>query len=128
MPLPQHHQERGVPLVDRLRDEGIGFDLDEQRGLDEPGHLDHGCGWPDAAEHLAVRLSDLLPPADVGDVHAGPYDVLQLGASLLQRVLYAAQRLAGLLADVAFAERPAVGCRGGGAGHETKGPTRTARE
>jgi len=42
------------------------------------------------AEHLAVRLSDLLPPVDVGDVHAGPHDVRQLGAGLLQRGLDAA--------------------------------------
>ncbi len=111
-----------------LRDDRIGFDLDEQRGLDQPAHLDHGCGRPDAAEHLAVRLSDLLPPVDVGDVHAGPHDVRQLGAGLLQRGLDSAQRLAGLLADVAPADRPPSGVAAVVPATEMKGPTRTARE
>ncbi len=110
-----------MPFVVRLQDDGVGFDLDEQRGLDESADLDHGRGRPDAAKDLAVRLSDLLPPGDVGDVHAGSHNVLQVGVRLLQRVLNAAQRLAGLLPDVASPDRVAVGCRGGGAGDRDEG-------
>lgn len=36
-------------------------------------------------EDLPVDATDLFPPADVGHIHAGAYDVLQLGVGLPER-------------------------------------------
>jgi len=55
-----------------------------------------------------VRAPDLLPPADVGHEHAGPYDVLQPRACLLERELDAPQCLARLVPDVVSSDRPAA--------------------
>jgi len=67
-----------------------------------------GDGRTDLPEDLAVRTPDLLPPADVGHEHAGPHDVLQPRARLLERELDAAQRLARLLPDVVSPDRAAA--------------------
>jgi len=73
-----------------------------------PADFHHGSCRTDLTEDLTVRTPDLLPPADVGHEHAGPHDVLQPRARLLERQLDSAQRLARLLPDVISADRPAA--------------------
>ena len=61
-----------------LADDGLCFNLNEHRWINERTHFHHGRGRPYVAEHLAVRLADGLPVArDIHDVHPRAHDVVQ---------------------------------------------------
>lgn len=66
--------------------------------------------FPDVASHTPATTRRTRPPprADVSHEHAGPYDILQPRARLLERELDAAQRLARLLSDVVSPDRAAA--------------------
>src|SRR5213076_2096451 len=81
----------------------------------------------DLPEDLTVRTPDFVPPADVEDVHAGPYDVTRLGAEPAQRLDHALQGESGLLVHVA--DRDDLALDGGRAAADVDGvtgPHRTA--
>ena len=62
----------------------LGLDLDEERGVHEPGDDDEGRGRPDVAEPPTVSLGDRRDVRGVDDVHPGPDDVEQGEAGRLE--------------------------------------------
>lgn len=79
-----------------------------------------------SAKTSACARPTFLPPTDVSHEHAGPYDILQPRARLLQRELDAAQRLTRLLPDVISPDSAAAlrCCRRAGDRHPLAGAHR----
>ncbi len=88
---------------------GLGLDLDEHGGIDQPSHLDHRRRRTDVAENLAVGAADFFPVLDVGDVHPRAHDVAERGSGLLERGSDVPKRLDRLRIGVAGPDDPAVG-------------------
>ena len=82
-------------------DDCVGFDFDEELGVNEAADLNHGGGRTDGAEELAVGAADRLPLGDVGDIDAGADDVMKGCARLLECGLDGAEGLNGLKVRVA---------------------------
>ena len=67
-----------------IRQDGLGFDLDQPGRIEQSGHDHGGRGGADVGEDLAVRPGDLVPVGGVGDIYAGPDDVLEAAARVGQ--------------------------------------------
>jgi hypothetical protein len=85
------------------RDDSIGFDLDEERWVDQIPHFDHRGRRSNFSEHLAVCSADLLPLRDVG--HVDPRadhifhratDLRKSGGDVLESLLRLKIRVAGM--------------------------------
>ena len=85
------------------------------RRVDQPRDLDHRGRGTDVAEDLAVGAPDLLPVADVDDVHARADDVFQARPRLLERRGDVPERLHGLGVRIALADDLSVRSGRGGA-------------
>jgi hypothetical protein len=60
---------RGRALPGRLRDDGVGLDLNEQRRVDELADLDHRRAGPDVAEDLPMNSAAVASSAQSVGLH-----------------------------------------------------------
>src|SRR6478609_7231658 len=99
--------------VDALDDAAL---VDDQGGVDEAGHDDHGGGGADVVEELLVGAAHLVDVPGVRDVHPGADDVLAADPDLLEGVEGDLEGGDGLLVRAARHDLPVD--HGGAAGDE----------
>jgi hypothetical protein len=86
----------------------LALDLDEDFRDDQPADLDHARRRANVPEEFAVCPTNLLPLANVHDVHAGPHHLLQRRTQREQRRLDVLGRVNCLRTRVAFADDASV--------------------
>jgi hypothetical protein len=98
-----------MPLLERiLRHNGIGFDLNEPRRIDETAHLDNGARGPDVSEELSMDSSNRLPILDSGKQYAGADHVGDVRAQCVKRLVYDLEATARLRRGISRADRGSV--------------------
>ena len=68
-------------------DDGHGLNLDEHIGMDEAADLNRRIDRADATEEFVVRARKVFELTEIREIGASLDDVIQFGASLLEKEL-----------------------------------------